>query len=426
MELNIVPAALLALASIGAAQAQEPTNWRGFYVGGNLGGAWSTTCNTWAAYGPLANTAVFNTRDCPNNGAFVGGVQLGYNFQYAQWVWGLGADYDFWSSSTHNRSLTYTGPIFPDGTYALSGKVKPNGFAIVGPRVGYAVGDWLPYIRAGGVFTSGTHDIAASYTPIGAAAPTAAFDGGKNSRSNGWGVGAGLEYAMADQWSVGAQYTYVNLGKGSNSVNYCSTTGIVNGCNVFINGGYSLDSIHNSFTASVFRVQINYRFGDPAHAAAVVAAALPRPPPPRPPPPPPPPPPPKPALCPDTPPGVKADANGCPCDVTQEVHFATNSAELTDQDKALLDKMIVNLTRLHFVSGEIDGFTDSTGTAEYNKGLSERRAQAVADYLQSHGISNGRMTAKGYGEDNPVANNATAEGRAHNRRVVLHRTDCGR
>jgi OOP family OmpA-OmpF porin len=97
---------------------------------------------------------------------------------------------------------------------------------------------------------------------------------------------------------------------------------------------------------------------------------------------------------------------------------------LTDQDKALLDKMIVNLTRLNFVNGEVDGYTDSTGSAAYNKKLSERRAQAVADYLQAHGISGGRMTVKGFGEDNPVADNKTAEGRAHNRRVVLHRTNC--
>jgi OmpA-OmpF porin, OOP family len=112
--------------------------------------------------------------------------------------------------------------------------------------------------------------------------------------------------------------------------------------------------------------------------------------------------------------------------VSQEVHFATNSAVLTEQDQALLDKMIVNMKRLSFVNGEVGGYTDSTGSAAYNQGLSERRAQAVAEYLSSHGISGGRLTVKGYGASNPVADNATAEGRAHNRRVVLHRTDCGR
>ena len=110
--------------------------------------------------------------------------------------------------------------------------------------------------------------------------------------------------------------------------------------------------------------------------------------------------------------------------MTQEVHFATDSAVLTDQDKALLDKMIVTLKRLHFVDGEVDGYTDSTGSAKYNQGLSERRAQAVADYLTSNGVSEHRMVVKGYGQENPVADNKTAEGRAHNRRVVLHRIGC--
>ncbi len=112
--------------------------------------------------------------------------------------------------------------------------------------------------------------------------------------------------------------------------------------------------------------------------------------------------------------------------MTQEVHFATDSAVLTDQDKAQLDKLIVTLKRLNFVDGEVDGYTDSTGSAKYNQGLSERRAQAVADYLTSNGVSEHRLAVRGYGEENPVADNKTAEGRAHNRRVVLHRTGCGK
>jgi OOP family OmpA-OmpF porin len=123
---------------------------------------------------------------------------------------------------------------------------------------------------------------------------------------------------------------------------------------------------------------------------------------------------------------VAVDKYGCPCDVSQEVHFATNSSVLTDQDKVLLDRMIATLKRLNFVDGEVDGYTDSTGSAAYNKGLSERRAQAVADYLTSNGVGEHRLAVKGFGQDNPVADNKTAEGRAHNRRVVLHRTDCNK
>ena len=64
-------------------------------------------------------------------------------------------------------------------------------------------------------------------------------------------------------------------------------------------------------------------------------------------------------------------------------------------------------------------YTDSTGSARHNLGLSERRADAVRDYLVGQGVSSSQLTAKGYGETNPIASNATAEGRAQNRRVVM-------
>jgi OOP family OmpA-OmpF porin len=123
---------------------------------------------------------------------------------------------------------------------------------------------------------------------------------------------------------------------------------------------------------------------------------------------------------------VTVDRFGCPCDVTQEVHFATNSSVLTDQDKVLLDKVVAMLKQLNLEDGEVWGYTDSTGTAAYNVGLSQRRARAVADYLEAQGIASGRLKEKGFGEDNPVGDNKTREGRAHNRRVVVHRNDCSK
>ena len=70
-------------------------------------------------------------------------------------------------------------------------------------------------------------------------------------------------------------------------------------------------------------------------------------------------------------------------------------------------------------SFEVSGHTDSQGDDQYNQGLSERRAQAVADYLVSHGANAGNLTVKGYGESHPVADNGTEGGRAANRRVEL-------
>jgi outer membrane protein OmpA-like peptidoglycan-associated protein len=70
-------------------------------------------------------------------------------------------------------------------------------------------------------------------------------------------------------------------------------------------------------------------------------------------------------------------------------------------------------------SAEIHGYTDSRGSATYNLKLSERRAQAVVDYLVAHGIAASRLSAKGFGATNFIATNDTEAGRAENRRVTL-------
>jgi outer membrane immunogenic protein len=257
-------ALLFALASIGGTAfaqdiiAVQNKAWAGWYAGANLGGAWNTTCNTWDLNNVSGPTLVnaFNNRDCPNNGVFVGGLQVGYNFQFEQWVWGFGLDYDFFAKKDRNVSRNFAGPLVPPGTYTFNSKTDPNGFAILGPRIGYSFDNLLPYFRIGGVFTTGTRDVTATYTPTGASAPTATFNGGKDYKANGFGVGVGLEYLLIDSWSIRGEYTYVKLSKGSNSDVGCQ--GSAAACSAF--AGFELDNIHNSFTASVFRVGINYKF----------------------------------------------------------------------------------------------------------------------------------------------------------------------
>ncbi|MEJ2514953.1 MAG: OmpA family protein, partial [Gammaproteobacteria bacterium] len=161
-------------------------------------------------------------------------------------------------------------------------------------------------------------------------------------------------------------------------------------------------------------------------------AAPPPPPPPAPAPPPPPPPadgdrdgvPDSADLCPTTPAGAPVDSNGCRCDYTLSLEFGFDSAELSASDKQALNQLIGTLNRLPYVRAVVEGHTDSRGAAEYNQGLSERRAQAVVDYLHAAGIGDNQLRAVGYGESRPVASNETEEGRAANRRAVLRRTDC--
>ncbi|HEY6484116.1 MAG TPA: OmpA family protein [Steroidobacteraceae bacterium] len=126
--------------------------------------------------------------------------------------------------------------------------------------------------------------------------------------------------------------------------------------------------------------------------------------------------------CPNTPPGVQVDAVGCPLkgSITLEgVTFELNSAQLTADSHAPLDTMAAGLKKHARVRIEIQGHTDSTGTAAYNLKLSQRRADAVRTYLVSEGVNPDQLVTKGYGQQQPVASNTTAAGRAKNRRVVI-------
>jgi len=130
--------------------------------------------------------------------------------------------------------------------------------------------------------------------------------------------------------------------------------------------------------------------------------------------------------CPGTPKGAKVDPSGCEimADMTIRTtadHFDFDSAELKP---AMMSELDNAANQINASKGdemlEIVGHTDSTGPEDYNQGLSERRAQAAADYLAGKGVSPSRMTVKGMGESSPVADNSTREGRSMNRRVELH------
>lgn len=129
--------------------------------------------------------------------------------------------------------------------------------------------------------------------------------------------------------------------------------------------------------------------------------------------------------CPGTPAGDRVGTHGCSCDVTVQLQYEFDSDRLTAEDKVKLDAVADRLRELTFESGEVGGYTDSTGDDAYNLELSQRRAQSALDYLAAKGIAPGRMTARGYGEADPIADNSTPEGQALNRRAVIRRTDCG-
>ena len=145
--------------------------------------------------------------------------------------------------------------------------------------------------------------------------------------------------------------------------------------------------------------------------------------------------------CPGTPRGTPVDADGCPPPapepvavveapaplpqqetiIIRNVHFEFDSARLTAADRSALDTVATRLkTEASSARLSVSGHTDSVGSDTYNQKLSERRANAVTDYLVTSGVPRSSVVSvKGVGEAQPAADNKTADGRAQNRRTEI-------
>lgn len=179
-------------------------NWTGFYAGINAGYGFGKS--NWDV--PAVS---------PSPKGFVGGITLGYNLQTGLWLWGLEGDIDY-------SGMKGTADC-PGGTC----ETKNSWMGTARGRFGYAGwNNFLPYITGGAAFG----DIKAT-APSGASATKTKV---------GWTAGAGIEYAMWSNWSVKAEYLYVDLGKFD-----CGLT-----C------GAASDNV--SFKANIVRAGLNYRF----------------------------------------------------------------------------------------------------------------------------------------------------------------------
>jgi outer membrane immunogenic protein len=157
-------------------------NWTGFYFGGHVGGAWNG--DNWGA--GLSSS---------NNGAVLGGLQVGVNQQFApNWVVGVEGQYSF---TDLNRSGTGTGAF---AGVAVNDQLR--GLGSVTGRLGYATGPSLLYVKGGVGFADGSN--------LTAVPGPATVSGGQ---TVGYTVGAGLEYLFAPSWSGNVEYQYYNFGR---------------------------------------------------------------------------------------------------------------------------------------------------------------------------------------------------------------------
>ena len=189
----------------------EVYNWTGFYIGGHLGGA-------------FAGDTTFGGSD----GRFLGGVQGGFDYQFApNWVTGIEAQYS-WLATSNNG-----GVLFPGGTLVTS---NTDQLGSVTGRIGYTWGPALVYAKGGYAWRN--NDLGVS---VGGAPVAFTTDG---SRNNGYTVGAGLEYLFAPNWSAKAEYQYYNFGNTAVTAGPADVVGV-----------RSREDDHT------VKLGVNYRFG---------------------------------------------------------------------------------------------------------------------------------------------------------------------
>lgn len=227
------------------APSYAPWSWTGFYVGGNVGGAWGHVTNNWLPGGAFTagSAAGLEAAADPSfhPSSFIGGGQLGYNYQTGSIVSGFEADISGLNLNS-SRTASLTGvPNFAAGAF-LTETAKNDFLATVRGRLGYAANNWLLYGTGGLAVGQAKYTDFLNFNSIGATQ----FAESSKTRT-GWTLGGGVEYALAGNWSMKTEYLYIDLGK--------STA-------VSIFPGFTITHEHG-LTEQIVRIALNYKFGAP-------------------------------------------------------------------------------------------------------------------------------------------------------------------
>lgn len=206
--------------------------WTGFYVGVNAGYGWNTNSNkgyvdpyTGIAYGTDSS-----------DGGFVGGGQIGYNYQFGQFVAGVEADIQYADLNSSNNNNYVVAPAYG---FASAGGNGVEWFGTVRARLGFAFDRALIYATGGFAYGGGQNGNGTYYN--------GAFIGNGDSTLTGWTVGGGVEYAFTDNLTAKIEGLYVNLGSNGNNSNF-----------VWNNAYSGNNSDDTEF--GVVRVGLNYKF----------------------------------------------------------------------------------------------------------------------------------------------------------------------
>jgi outer membrane immunogenic protein len=236
-------------------------DWTGPYIGTNLGYSWGrgstdgTATGTRTVVANLVPTTVtplsFPLSGLADVNGFIGGGQLGYNWQRGTWLFGLEGDIQFSNERGSGDVCTVAG--CPAGSAVFTRDYKLDWFGTARGRVGFLPAERILLYATGGLAYG--HFTGSS---LMGAVGTTALDIGSWSRTQaGWTVGGGVEAALGGNWSIKFEYLYMDLGHVGGS-SFVTTTVAPAGTTTVLSNVFN-----TRFTDSIARVGVNYRFGGP-------------------------------------------------------------------------------------------------------------------------------------------------------------------
>jgi outer membrane immunogenic protein len=251
-------------------------NWTGFYIGAHIGGAWAdrnghdrfdgNNC-FWAG----ASLVCFDDNDFGRNrGRFIGGGQLGFNYQVGQWVWGVEGQISAVSSNDDGDACGFvTVGVVRDHLFRCDN--RGSWIATIAARLGVTfgqTGNWLLYVKGGGAFADSRFglrlrdDCAAIFNTVICDPNNFAFNNRDDDTRTGWMIGAGLEYGAWGNWSWKLEYNFMDF--GNRTVHFDNIMVTCPACALRRDLDFDL-------RVNVVKFGLNYRFGA-APAPAPVAA----------------------------------------------------------------------------------------------------------------------------------------------------------
>ena len=192
-------------------------NWTGWYGGVNAGGFWGHSNADVAQAGdipggfaivgcPAPVGCTFNQSNSPNG--FLGGVQAGYNYQVGTIVYGIEADFDWRHSQKSSTPIIFN--VFGDNDVATS---EQSWFGTLRARLGFIPADrWLAFVSGGFAYGSAEHTFTQQWCFVGLTPCMPSRVVSDSVIKPGWVVGGGVQYAINNNWSFGAEYLYISFG----------------------------------------------------------------------------------------------------------------------------------------------------------------------------------------------------------------------